>query len=239
MTSAQNGNARYSSPYPIGRLAPFSLLPEPLIEELEKKLIPAHPIAGSLIYRQNDKAESIFILLAGRVKITATPVKAKTALLKIARPGELLGLSAAISGRPHFATARAIDDCSLGLLLWKDLDDLMQRHPRLSNAIARYLAMDCTDVSTEVLLLRVPSSNSQKLAAILLRLNELTSVYRSRKLPMPYTHAELGQLIGASRETITRLLQKLQKAEILAINNSSCEILDERLLRQLAATVNT
>src|SRR6185437_11784011 len=99
----------------------FSSLPEAVTRELEKKLMFFNHAAGSVLFRQGEPAMGIFFLLDGRVKLSALAVDTKNALLKIAQTGEVLGLSAVISGRPYLTTAQTTVASCIGLLRDKDL----------------------------------------------------------------------------------------------------------------------
>src|SRR5947209_20385750 len=104
MSSAQTAKLNYSLPYSIGAHAPFSSLPETVVQELDGRLVPARQAAGSIVYRQGEKPEIVFILFTGRVKMTSVASTAKTASLKIPQPAELPGLPAAPSRRPPGVT---------------------------------------------------------------------------------------------------------------------------------------
>lgn len=159
---------------------------------------------------------------------------ARTTLLKIASPGEALGVAAAVLGREHLTTGQTTEPSSLAFLQRDDLLTLMQRSPDFCRAVTHYLATECIDNATETLSLRVPSSTSQKLAATLLRLAGGRGNGFPRPASLIYTHAELGQLIGASRETVTRLMNKFEDAAMIVAGKSTFSITDQRLLEEMS-----
>lgn len=95
----------------LGSQRLFATLSPAVMRDLERKLIFSRHNTGSVLYRQGEKADSIFFVLEGRIKMSAIAVGAKTALLKIASPGEVLGLAEVLAGKWHLTTAQRI--CSL------------------------------------------------------------------------------------------------------------------------------
>jgi CRP-like cAMP-binding protein len=77
MRAAQSAKTRYPRPPRVHRL--FSLLPEAVTRELERKLIFARHGTGSVVYRQEEEAEGIFFVFEGRVKVSAIDTDTKTA----------------------------------------------------------------------------------------------------------------------------------------------------------------
>ncbi len=65
--------------------------------------------AQGILFAQGDEARSVFVICAGRMKLTCSSRQGKTFLVKIAKPGDVLGLSAALSNNPYEVTAQAIE----------------------------------------------------------------------------------------------------------------------------------
>jgi hypothetical protein len=120
----------------------FSSLPQGGSRELESKLIFARHNSGSILYQPGEKPKGIFLVIAGRVKMTANAFDEKTALLKIAGPGEVFGLASMVSQTPHLTTAQATEPSFVALLRRDALLDCMQRYPQLSLAVAQCLAAE-------------------------------------------------------------------------------------------------
>lgn len=233
MGSAQSTRARYSRP--PGLLALFSSLPAAIVSDLESKLFVAKYVAGSVIYRQGERPQGIFLVLAGRIKMCAVALHAKTALLKIAGPGEVLNLAACFAEEPVLTTAQATEMSSIGFLAREEMISAMQRYPAFCKAMAQLLATCCMERTREMLVLRIPSTTSQRLAATLLRIAESRENGSNGLTPLNYTHAELGQLIGASRETVSRLMKRFATRGLIDTDRSSFRITDQDSMKELGA----
>ena len=234
MASAQSIRARY--PRSLNGHTLFSLLSEPLRRDLESKLVITEHSAGSVLYRQGEEPQGLHVLLSGKLKITSLVSDERTALLKIAEAGEVLGIAALFASQAYIATAHVVTSSIIGLLRCDDVLTAMRCSPEFAEAITRFLASECIQTTNETLLLRVPSSSSQRLAAALLRISREDGVPFTKGISLAYTHAELGQLIGASRETVTRLIKGFQRIGIVGARKSAITIVDRGRLQELAGT---
>ena len=111
----------------------------------------------------------------------------------------------------------------------------MRNCTQLSEAVAQCLARECEERAIDMLLLiRAASNRSQRLAAILLRLAGDHDSGVQQQPALAYTHAELGQLIGASRETITRLMKEFERRGAIRTKRSAFQIVDAQALGEIA-----
>lgn len=221
------------SGYSVRRISVFSCLPDMVLKHLNSTLTPSSGTAGEILYAQNEKPTGLYVLFQGRVKLTAVVATGKTALLRISAAGDLLGLNAVMAQHPYMATARLLTECRLAFIAREDLVSLMIQHSELGFVISQRLAKDCAQALTEMLFLRVTTSSLQRLAMLLLRWSTANGA-RHRRLPVLYTQAEIGQMIGASRETVTRLMNQLERDGDISFSRSKLKILNERGMRKIA-----
>lgn len=233
MGSAQSTKSRYSRGLAMHAL--FLSLPPAIVADLERRLSVTKYGAGSIIYRQGERPEGIFVVFSGRIKMSAVALHAKTALLKLAGPGEVLNLAACLADEPHLTTAQATEMSSVGFLAREEVIRAMHRYPAFCKAVAEHLAATCIERTKEMLLLRVPSSTSQRLSATLLRLADSHGKSSNGFAGRNYTHAELGQLIGASRETVSRLMKRFENQGLIDTDRSSFRIADQESIEALGA----
>jgi len=219
----------------VTRVRGFASLPDAATRDFDAVLVRSNQDRGAIIFSQNDKPSGVYILFSGRVKLTTVVARGKTALLKIAGPGESLGLSAVLAQRPYIATARVLEHSHLAFVPGEELQKLMGRHSQLAIAVAECLADDCVEALTEMLLFRVTSTTLQRLSRLILRWSRAHGSHR-HEIPIPYTQAEIGQLIGASRETVTRLMKKLERKGNISVVHSQLSIVDPHSMKAIAGT---
>ena len=165
-----------------------------------------------------------------------TSAEGRKLIVRIARPGDLLGTHAALTGDAYEATAETLAPCRIDFISRKDLLDLLDRQKSFGLALAVAISKEFTQFveHTRVLLLSV--SASEKLARLLLRLadefGERTTT--GIRLQTLLTHEEIAQMIGVSRETVTRSLNVLKRKRIIRANNADLLIRNRAALAALA-----
>lgn len=232
MGTAQSNRTKYFGI--LGSHPLFASLPANVIHEIETELIWAKHEAGSILYNQGERVRGIFLVFEGRVKLSSVTMHARTALLKVAGAGEMLGLAETLCNHEHVTTGQVTTSSLLAFLDCYDLMNSVQKYPELSTVIVQYLAKELIRADHETLSLRVPCSSAQRLAAALLHLSNGRNNGCEPDGDLAYTHAELAQLIGASRETVTRLMKQFEQKAMVVPKKSALTIIDPKRLERTA-----
>jgi CRP-like cAMP-binding protein len=177
---------------------------------------------GETIYRQEDTAEALFLLKRGRVRLSRLSAGGKRLELAILEQGTFFGEMPLLGERMRQASAEALDDCLLCVMSQADIEQLVLRAPRVAlrmlSVLGRRLAE--SEARLEDLAYRsVPA----RLASVLLRLG-----HEHGDLIDGLTHQELGDIIGAYRETVTKTLNEFQAAGLIAVSRRRIRLLDRR-----------
>ncbi len=173
---------------------------------------------GRVIYRQEDRAQGLFLLKTGRVRISRITPSGKKLDLAMLEPGTFFGELPLLAERMRNASAEAMEDCLLCVMSQHDIERLVLAQPqvglRIIGVLSRRLAE--SEARLEDLAYRsVPA----RLASVLLRLGQDGVVEG-------ITHEELGDMVGAYRETVTRTLNEFQAAGYLKLSRRKVQILD-------------
>src|SRR6266571_4147604 len=106
----------------------FCDLPESALQSFEViKYATAYP-KGAVLFVEGQAPRGIFVLCKGRVKLSICATDGKTLILKIAEPGEVLGLSATVSGKAYELTAETIDPCQVNFVKREDFLRFLKEH---------------------------------------------------------------------------------------------------------------
>ena len=209
-------------------------VPDDVLREIsaEKRQV-SYP-AGSILYQEGQACRQAFAICKGEVSLTRTSADGSRTILKIAKAGELLGIGEALSNTEYVATAEVIEESSIACLGREQLVRLMARHSIAGTRISEFLSSECVNAFVDLCLLRQTSCASVKLGQFMLRWVE-THPHRSDDwIPIPYTHSEIAQMLGSSRETVTRLLSTLQKGHVLEMKRRRFRVIDIAGLRDVA-----
>jgi CRP/FNR family transcriptional regulator len=191
---------------------------------------------GAVIFVEGQSARGIFVLCQGQAKLTTNSHDGRTLILRIARAGEVLGLDAVVSGKPYEATVETMQPCQLSFVDRNDFLRFLKEHGDACLRAAQQIGRDCRDAYDMVRSIGLSHSVSGRVAKFLLATaadGDVTNgVVRAR---LALTHEEIAQLMGTSRETITRTLTEFRKKEIVELKGSTLIIHNKPALEQLVA----
>ena len=118
----------------------FCDLSDPALQSFEQiKYATAYP-KGAVLFVEGQAPRGIFVLCKGRVKLSICSTDGKTLILKIAEAGEVLGLSASVSGKPYELTAETIDPCQVNFVKREDFLRLLKEHADACMRVAEQLS---------------------------------------------------------------------------------------------------
>ena len=177
----------------------------------------------------------VFILCAGRVKLSTSSADGKTLIVRISEPGEVLGLPATVTGKPYELTAEVIEPAQVNFIARTDFLGFLRENGEVWLRVAQQLGETYHAAIAEMRSIGLSHSAGEKLARFLLDWcadhGDGNAEIRAK---LTLTHEEIGQMIGASRETVTRLFADFKKKGLLQIKGSTLIIRDKDGLQTLA-----
>jgi CRP/FNR family transcriptional regulator, cyclic AMP receptor protein len=190
---------------------------------------------GAVLFVEGQAPRGVFILCSGVVKLSTASKEGKVLILKQSEAGEVLGLSAAISGTNYEMTAETASACQLNFIGRGDLMNLLQSESEVGVRSAMWLSREFQGAYRDIHDLVLARSSSGKLARLLLSCAP-PGLQPSQELHLRsvMTHEEMAQRIGSSRETVTRLLTELKKKRLIRLEGATLVIRDRSGLEALA-----
>lgn len=194
----------------------FCHLSEEARQMLKPLQITHYYAKGSKLFIEGQPPDGIFILCVGRVKQSICSKEGKMIIIDIAGPGEVLGLSAAVSDSLHMATAEAVEQCRVTFIRKSDFLRLLGQNAEVGLKAVRQLSQNYRTACLQITALGLSATVADKLATLLLdwcasSVEESDGIH----LKVSYTHEELAQMIGTSRETVTRLLKSFRERKLI------------------------
>lgn len=205
------------------------------VEALEAiKFTTVYP-RGSILFAEGEAPRGVFILCSGRVKLTASSTEGRTLILKIAEPGEVLGLSAAILGKSYQMSAETLEPSQVNFVKRNDFLSLLQNHAEASLHTAEQLSKKYHAAQREIRSLGLSKSTAEKLAALLLDWCESNGqpTPEGVRLKVLLTHEEIAQMVSTTRETVTRLLSDFKKKGVIDVRGSTFIVLKRNSLEKM------
>ena len=193
---------------------------------------------GAVLFVEGQMPRGAFVLCSGKVKLSTTSREGKVLILKMATPGEALGLSAVISGTCYELTAETAGPCQVNFIERDALTKLLDKHGELGLHSAQALSNEFQSAYRDIHDLVLARSSAGKLAKLLLSWTTGRDKENGAceiRIRSSLTHEEMAQMIGSSRETVTRLLSELKKKELIRLEGSTLVIRNRTALEALAA----
>ena len=212
----------------------FCQLPKSVMEVFQSlKFTIVHP-AGATLFVEGQVCRGIYMLCKGRVKLSASSRDGQTLILKVAQAGEVLGLSATVLGIPHETTAETGQPCQLNFVKRDDFLKFLAEHGEACMHAAKQMSHDCQHAYQQLRSFTM-SSASERIARLILEWSQEDSgIAIARGIKVALTHDEIGQIIGMSRETVTRTLATFRKQHIAALQGSTLLIQNISAIHKLA-----
>ena len=215
----------------------FCDLPGAALQVFENiKYATAYP-KGAVLFVEGQAPRGIFVLCKGQVKVSICATDGTTLIVRIAEPGDVLGLSATVSGEPYELTAETIGPCQVNFVKRDDLLRFVKQHSEACFKVAEHLSEKYNTACHELRTLVLSHSAGEKLATLLLEWssNHEEATLQEPRLKLPLTHEEIGQMIGTSRETVTRIFGDFRKRKIVQGKGSMLVIRNKAALKLIAA----
>jgi CRP/FNR family transcriptional regulator len=203
---------------------------------LESQSIAVEYPRGTILFREGDQCGAIYVLCSGKVKVSVTSREGRTMILRIAKAGDVLGMSAALSGEPFEVTAEALEPSRVRVLHVKSLETLLGQYSEAGMCAAKALAEDYRVAFDDARRLALPETPAGRLASLLLDwASDAKAAHGTPTITMALTHEELASMTATTRETITRTLGRFRKEKLISIRGVALTLLQPTALQQLSA----
>lgn len=204
----------------------FCNLPEEAIERFDEIAMQISYPSRSIVFEEGQRASGIFVVCSGQIKLSATSRDGRTMILKIAVPGDVLGLTATLNDLPYEVTAETLEPCQIRSVRRRDFLEFLSHYGDVSRHAAQVIAREYHEVFLDARRLALSGSAAGRLAQLLLDWARTSSCGKPElRFTMALTHEELANMAGTSRETVTRLLNQFERDELIARHGSAIVIL--------------
>lgn len=190
---------------------------------------------GTILFSEGGRSNRVFVLCTGQVKLFCTSKEGKTLILKIALPGDVLGLGAVISGSAYEVTAEILQPAQIKSIRREEFLSFLEKHGEGSLHAAKALSDDYKAAFFDARRLALSGSAAGRLAGVLLDWGKTAAASGKceMRFTMALTHEDLANMVGSSRETVTRMLTRFRKEQLIQVRGSSILILAPDLLERL------
>jgi CRP/FNR family transcriptional regulator, anaerobic regulatory protein len=188
---------------------------------------------GASLYHNGDRFESLYAVRSGAFKTVGVSREGTEKITGFHLPGELIGLDA-INGGHHGYGAVALEDSEVCIIPFAQLEQMALGVPALQHQLLRLLSGDISRDHGLMLLLGSMTAE-QRLAAFLLSLSRRHQRlgYAGDRFMLRMTREEIGNYLGLTLETVSRLLSRFQREELIAVHQRDIELRNSDRLREM------
>ena len=202
----------------------------PSLDRLTKET--SYP-AQAILFMEGQSSQGVMMIVSGRVKLSTAAADGRTVIVRIAGPGEVLGLSAAVVGRPCELTAEALETTRIKIIARESFKQWLRAHPELAFRVAQELAEEYNHTCHQLRTMLLAHTATQRLARTLLQLVRNAGPGPEVRVELALTHQEIAEMIGVSRETVTRLLSSFRHKGFIEMEGSTLVVRDPEALREI------
>jgi CRP/FNR family transcriptional regulator len=189
---------------------------------------------GAMIFVEGQTPRGVYILCQGRAKLMTTNSDGRSLIVKIAEPGDILGLHAVVSSKPYELAVETLQPSQLAFVGREDFLRFLKSHGDACLQAAQQLSHECQSAYDVIRSIGLSHSVSEKMARLLLQWCVDANVTDGAiRLKLSLTHEEMAQLIGTSRETVTRTLSQFKKQRVLELSGSTLIIRNKAALERM------
>ena len=212
----------------------FCNLPPRAVERLAAITSPSSYPKGATLFVEGQPPRGVFVLCSGRVKLSATSADGRTLIVRISEPGEVLGLPATITGKPYELTAEVIEPTQANFIPRQEFLGFLREFGEAALRVAQQLGETYHSAIAEMRTIGLSHSVGEKLARFLLDLSAGKDRASGEiRITLALTHEEIAQMIGSSRETVTRLFGEFKRKQFLQVKGSTLIIKDKAALESV------
>ncbi len=211
----------------------FCRLSAAATEDLNKIKSPATYPAGAVLFLEKQDPRGVFLLCAGQVKLSISSSGGRTLILRIAKPGEILGLMATMSGTSYEVTAETLHPCQVVFVRRDDFVRFVSKHTEAYQGLVKQLSTLYSGACDQLRTVGLSASAPEKLARLLLEWSDPKNAESSTLIKLPLTHEEIAEFIGTTRETVTRTLSEFKSRQLVTLRGSSLLIANRPALEAI------
>lgn len=189
------------------------------------------------LFREGDESECLFRLVEGQVKISINSSSGRRLAVAMASPGELLDLASVVTRRPYCVTAETVYPCVLAQVSSEKFNRFLSLRPKLYELLLCDMVAQYDVFCGTIRLLGLDTTIQHRLARLLLRwcYSRGETAHDGVRISVAMTHEEIGEFVGASRETVTRVLSDFRERRLVEVHGSTILVPDIANLALFAA----
>ena len=205
------------------------------MDQLDRIIQRSKPLQKSQhLYRESDPFKSVYAVRSGALKAYKTTDDGREQVTGFYFPGEILGMDG-ISNNLHASSAKALETVAVCEIPFTSLEKLSSMMPSLQRHFFQLMSREITE-DQQLITLLSKNSADERVASLMLSISSRNSKRKlsATQFRLPMSRVDIGNYLGLTVETVSRVFSRMQKLNVLRVDNKEIEILDIPVLRKMA-----
>jgi CRP/FNR family transcriptional regulator len=211
----------------------FCNLPPAAVRRLNEIRSTAVYPKSAMLFIEGQQPRGVFVLCTGKAKLSTSSSEGKTVITKISDAGDVLGLNATISNRPYEVTAEMIEPGQANFIARDALLHFMREYGEVAVRVAEQLSRNYYTAYEEIRTLGLTNSPSERFAKLLLGWSNTSNNGDPLQVKLTLTHEEIAEMIGTTRETVSRLFSQFKRKQLLQLKGATLIISNKAALEKM------
>lgn len=207
------------------------------IAQLDEIIQRSKPLQkGQHLYREGDDFQSVYAVRSGTLKAYKTTDDGREQVTGFYFPGEIVGMDG-ISNNIHASSAKALETAAICEIPFTSLEKLSALMPSLQRHFFQLMSREITE-DQQLITLLSKNSADERVASLLLSISMRNARRKlsATQFRLPMSRVDIGNYLGLTVETVSRVFSRMQKMDLLGVDNKEIEILDIDGVRDIANT---
>lgn len=188
---------------------------------------------GRVLFMEGEFGEAVHFVMEGKVKIYKTSEDGREHILYIAVPGDIFAEVILFNEVNYPATAEVLEKARIAVIRNEDLEKVLKAHPSMAVAIIKVLNKRLMDAQQQVKSLALHNTHGRT-AQMLMKLatEHGNKTENGLELELVISRQELANMVGTTRETVTRVLMAFKKYNLIEIERNTIRITQPEKLKE-------
>jgi len=181
---------------------------------------------GTVLFLDNEDARGLMLVCSGKIKLSFSSSAGKTLVLRITKPGDVLGLTAVMSSNVHEVTAEVLEPTQVTFIHKEDFQRFVRTYPEVYGSVIGQISAQYKSACEQLRTVGLSTSANEKLARLILDWSKSDGVETTdgTRIRVPWTHEQIAECVGSTRETVSRTLGDFKVKHLITVKGATMMI---------------
>ncbi|MGA8261318.1 MAG: Crp/Fnr family transcriptional regulator [Arenicellales bacterium] len=204
----------------LKRIPLFADLPDDALTALSTRAATRHYKKNTVVVSKDTAGDVMYAVLSGRLRVYLDDEQGNEITIRLLEPGDVFGELALLSGAPRSANVLSIEDCKLSVISRNDFMECLTANPQITFHIIRTLVRRIQEMTDDISALALLDVYGR----VRTTLEGLAREHEGKRVTDRLTHQELANMVGSSREMVSRILRDLKAGGYISIDHKHITI---------------